>query len=79
VPVRGHEAHAHDDQNASAGMSNDSSGFVPGFSQRQDTDGHIWVAYNDPEYVQARHLFPPELKKNMAAAGALAAAAAADA
>ena len=44
----------------------------------QDTDGHTWVAYNDPEYVQARHLFAPELKKNIAAAGALAAAAAAD-
>jgi uncharacterized protein (DUF302 family) len=44
-----------------------------------DQDGHTWVAYNEPEYLQARHRFPPELIKNIAAVGALAAAAAADA
>jgi uncharacterized protein (DUF302 family) len=43
-----------------------------------DEDGNTWVAYNEPEYVQARHRFPPELTKNIAAIGALAAAAAAD-
>jgi len=42
-----------------------------------DADGQTWVAYNEPEYLQARHRFPPELLKNIAALGALAAAAAA--
>jgi len=43
----------------------------------QDVNGQSWVAYNESEYVQARHGFPPELTKNIAALGALAAAAAA--
>ncbi len=43
-----------------------------------DEQGHTWVAYNEPEYVQARHGFPAELTKNIAAIGAVAAAAAAD-
>jgi uncharacterized protein (DUF302 family) len=43
-----------------------------------DEDGHTWVAYNEPEYLQARHHFPPELTKNIAAIAALAATAAAD-
>jgi uncharacterized protein (DUF302 family) len=43
----------------------------------QDAEGHAWVAYNEPEYVQARHRFPPELLRNIAALGALAEAAAA--
>jgi uncharacterized protein (DUF302 family) len=43
-----------------------------------DEDGNTWVAYNEPEYLQARHHFPPELMKNIAAIGSLAAAAAAD-
>jgi uncharacterized protein (DUF302 family) len=43
----------------------------------QDAEGHTWVAYNEPEYVQARHRLPPELLKNIAALGALAEAAAA--
>jgi uncharacterized protein (DUF302 family) len=43
----------------------------------QDADGHTWVAYNEPAYVQARHRFAPELTKNIAALGALAEAAAA--
>jgi uncharacterized protein (DUF302 family) len=43
-----------------------------------DEDGHTWVAYNEPEYLQARHHFPPELTKNIAAVGALATTAAAD-
>jgi uncharacterized protein (DUF302 family) len=42
----------------------------------RDEDGHTWVAYNDPEYLQARHHLPPELTKNIAAIGGLAAAAA---
>jgi uncharacterized protein (DUF302 family) len=43
----------------------------------QDADDHTWVAYNEPDYLQARHRFPAELVKNIAALGALAAAAAA--
>jgi uncharacterized protein (DUF302 family) len=43
----------------------------------QDAEGHTWVAYNEPEYVQARHRFPAELLRNIAALGALAEAAAA--
>jgi uncharacterized protein (DUF302 family) len=44
----------------------------------EDADGRAWVAYNEPEYLQARHHFPPELEKNIAALGALAATAAGD-
>ena len=43
----------------------------------EDEQGESWVAYNEPEYVRARHGFPPDLVKNIAALGALAAAAAA--
>jgi uncharacterized protein (DUF302 family) len=42
-----------------------------------DADGRTWVAYNEPEYLQARHGFPAELVKNIAGLGALAQAAAA--
>jgi uncharacterized protein (DUF302 family) len=42
-----------------------------------DAEGHTWVGYNEAEYLQVRHRFPPELLKNIAALGALAAAAAA--
>ena len=44
----------------------------------QDAEGKTWVAYNEAEYLQARHRFPPEFTKNIAALGALAEAAAAD-
>ncbi len=43
----------------------------------EDAEGQCWVAYNESEYVQARHGFPPELVQNIAALAALAAAAAA--
>jgi uncharacterized protein (DUF302 family) len=43
----------------------------------QDAKGQTWVAYNEAEYLQARHGFAPELIKNIGALGALAAAAAA--
>ena len=43
----------------------------------EDAQGQIWVAYNDPEYVRARHGFPADLVKNIAALGALVEAAAA--
>ena len=42
-----------------------------------DAEGRTWIAYNEPEYLQARHGFPAELEKNIAALGALAQAAAA--
>jgi uncharacterized protein (DUF302 family) len=43
----------------------------------QDVSGKTWVGYNDAEYLEARHHFPPELLKNIAAISALASAAAA--
>ncbi len=43
----------------------------------EDAQGKTWVAYNEPEYMRARHGFPPEFMKNIAALGGLAAAAAA--
>ncbi len=43
----------------------------------QDAQDRTWVAYNEPEYLQARHGFPADLSKNIAGLGALAAAAAA--
>jgi uncharacterized protein (DUF302 family) len=43
----------------------------------QDAEGRRWVAYNEAEYLRARHGFPAELLKNIAALGVLAAAAAA--
>jgi hypothetical protein len=27
----------------------------------EDTDGKVWVSYNSPAYLQARHNFPAEL------------------
>jgi uncharacterized protein (DUF302 family) len=42
----------------------------------EDAEGRRWVAYNEPQYLQKRHHFPPELMKNIAALAALAAAAA---
>jgi uncharacterized protein (DUF302 family) len=42
----------------------------------QDAEGRAWVAYNEPEYLKARHRFPAELVKNISAVGVLAATAA---
>jgi uncharacterized protein (DUF302 family) len=39
----------------------------------EDSDGKVWVSYNDPAYLQERHGFPPELLSNLAVVGALAA------
>lgn len=44
----------------------------------EDAQGKTWLAYNEPEYLQARHHFPPELMKNIGAVAALAASAAGD-
>jgi uncharacterized protein (DUF302 family) len=42
-----------------------------------DAEGCTWVAYNDPDCLRARHGFPTELTKNLAAFGSLAATVAA--
>ena len=44
----------------------------------EDAQGKTWMAYNEPEYLQARHHFPPEFVKNIATLGALASSAAGD-
>jgi uncharacterized protein (DUF302 family) len=38
----------------------------------EDAEGHTWVAYNDPKYLQRRHGFPDALVSNLAAIGGLA-------
>jgi uncharacterized protein (DUF302 family) len=38
----------------------------------EDGDGHVWLSYNGPEYLQRRHGFPEELMKNLAAIKVLA-------
>jgi uncharacterized protein (DUF302 family) len=38
----------------------------------QDAAGKTWISYNDPAFLQGRHGFPTELKKNLAIAGVLA-------
>jgi uncharacterized protein (DUF302 family) len=43
----------------------------------EDENGRRWVAYNEAEYLQKRHHFPPELSRNIAALANLAASAAA--
>jgi uncharacterized protein (DUF302 family) len=35
----------------------------------EDPDGKVWVSYNDPGYIQARHHLPPELFRSYTAAG----------
>jgi uncharacterized protein (DUF302 family) len=42
----------------------------------EDAESHVWVAYNDPRYIQRRHGFPEPLAKNLAAIGGLAQAVA---
>ena len=41
----------------------------------QDENGQVWVSYNSPEYLQARHGVPDELIKNIAGLGAVVAKA----
>jgi uncharacterized protein (DUF302 family) len=43
-----------------------------------EQNGHTWVAYNDPKYLQRRHGFPASLLSNLAPIAGLAQAAAAD-
>jgi uncharacterized protein (DUF302 family) len=37
----------------------------------EDADGKVWVSYNSPEYLKARHNIPDELVKNIAGIGPL--------
>ena len=42
----------------------------------EDGNGKVWISYNDPKYLKARHDLPAHLVQNLAAAGALAETAA---
>jgi len=42
----------------------------------QDENNKVWISYNSPEYMQARHGLPPELAPTLGVVGVLAAAAA---
>ncbi|HKF26127.1 MAG TPA: DUF302 domain-containing protein [Candidatus Acidoferrum sp.] len=42
----------------------------------EDQQGRVWISYNSPEYLQARHKFPLALLENIAAIEALATKAA---
>ena len=41
----------------------------------EDGQGQVWISYNSPQYLQARHNLPPELLPNIAVVEALAASA----
>ncbi len=41
----------------------------------EDGDGKVWISYNDPAYLQARHGLPQELVRNIAVVQGLAAKA----
>jgi uncharacterized protein (DUF302 family) len=41
----------------------------------EDTEGKVWLTYNDPAYLQLRHGFPQELLGNLSAPNALLAKA----
>ena len=42
----------------------------------EDSNGKVWISYNSPAYLQARHNLPPNLVQNIAVAEPLAAKAA---
>lgn len=42
----------------------------------EDSDGAVWLSWNDPEYLQQRHGLPMDLTKNLTAPTSLAAIAA---
>jgi uncharacterized protein (DUF302 family) len=42
----------------------------------EDTDGRVWISYNSPAYLQARHGLPHELVQTLAVVEGLATAAA---
>ncbi len=41
----------------------------------EDAEAKVWVSWNEPEYLQARHNFPADLLPNIAAVSSLAKAA----
>ncbi|HEV2314551.1 MAG TPA: DUF302 domain-containing protein [Candidatus Acidoferrales bacterium] len=41
----------------------------------EDTNGKVWISYNDAEYLRARHNLAKEFVQTLSAAGALAAKA----
>ncbi|MGC1781148.1 MAG: DUF302 domain-containing protein [Acidobacteriaceae bacterium] len=41
----------------------------------EDANGQVWIAYNDPAYLQHRHSLPDDLLANIAAVEVLAKAA----
>jgi uncharacterized protein (DUF302 family) len=43
---------------------------------REDDSGAVWISYNSPAYLGARHGLPPELLQGIAVVGALASNAA---
>jgi len=38
----------------------------------EDSDGKVWISYNSPSYLQARHALAPELVQNISVVEALA-------
>jgi uncharacterized protein (DUF302 family) len=38
----------------------------------EDAAGQVWISYNSPEYLRARHGFPQELVQNIAVVAGLA-------
>jgi uncharacterized protein (DUF302 family) len=42
----------------------------------EDSNGQVWISYNSPAYLQARHNLPADLMQNIAVVSALAASAA---
>jgi uncharacterized protein (DUF302 family) len=42
----------------------------------EDTEGEVWLAYNDPGYILSRHALPGSLRANLAAVAPLLQAAA---
>jgi uncharacterized protein (DUF302 family) len=43
---------------------------------REDADGNVWISYNSPAWLQARHGLPQDLVRNIAAVEVLANSAA---
>jgi uncharacterized protein (DUF302 family) len=39
----------------------------------EDAGGKVWITYNSPEYLAARHSLPADLLQNIAVVGAIAA------
>ena len=46
------------------------------FLVAEDETGQVWISYNSPEYLRARHGFPEELVRNIAVVEVLARTAA---